>query len=222
MNTVSTRTSTERPRSMPAWSRSVRSLPVLTRLIHGRTCTCIYTQMSTNLCCIDICGHTMTGRVLSGINPCTIRIHPCSSIENIRTRWSQSLHGHFGGYTVPRVLYTEPARLIFVRDDPGENVFCAHSRMVPDDARCLHGLYTVYHGLSRATTNCHGSSRIDCPRWSGVSSVNVLENKDAGSPRMTKILHPASTGIWSGNLQKGLKLSNFYIHVLVNTFLKNP
>jgi hypothetical protein len=38
------------------------------------------------LCCVDIRGHNVNGRVLSGINPCTIRIHQCSSIENIRAR----------------------------------------------------------------------------------------------------------------------------------------
>ena len=36
--------------------------------------------------CVDIRGHTVTGRVPSGINPCTIRTQPCSSIENSRTR----------------------------------------------------------------------------------------------------------------------------------------
>jgi hypothetical protein len=35
---------------------------------------------------IYIAGQTVTDRVLSWINPCTIHIHPCWSIENIRTR----------------------------------------------------------------------------------------------------------------------------------------
>jgi hypothetical protein len=84
MNTVSTRTSLERPRSMPAWSRSVQYFPVLTRLIHGRT------RMSSNKQDLSLLRRYpwsfVTGGVLSGINPCTIRIHPCSSIENTRTR----------------------------------------------------------------------------------------------------------------------------------------
>jgi hypothetical protein len=40
---------------------------------------------------VDIRGHTVTGRVLSGINPCTICIHPYSSIENICIRMVGSL-----------------------------------------------------------------------------------------------------------------------------------
>jgi hypothetical protein len=84
MNTVSTRTSPKRPRSMPVWSRSVRSLPVLTQLIHGRT------RMSTNKQDLSLLRRypwsSVTGRVLSGINPCTICFHPCSSVENIPTR----------------------------------------------------------------------------------------------------------------------------------------
>jgi hypothetical protein len=72
------------PRSMPVWSRSVRSLPILTQLIHGRT------RMSTNKQDLSLLRRypwsSVIGRVLSGINPCTIRIHPCSSIENTRTR----------------------------------------------------------------------------------------------------------------------------------------
>jgi hypothetical protein len=35
--------------------------------------------------CVNIRGHTVTGRVPYGINPCTIRIHPFSSIESLRT-----------------------------------------------------------------------------------------------------------------------------------------
>jgi hypothetical protein len=70
--------------SMPAWSRSVRSLTVLTRLIHGRT------RMSTNKQDLSLLRRypwsSVIGHVLSRINPCTIRIHPCSSIENTRTR----------------------------------------------------------------------------------------------------------------------------------------
>jgi hypothetical protein len=35
---------------------------------------------------VNIHGHTVTDHVLSGINLCTIRIHPCLSIENTRTQ----------------------------------------------------------------------------------------------------------------------------------------
>jgi hypothetical protein len=66
-----------------------RSLPVLIRLIHGRT------WMSTNKQDLSLLRwypwSSVTGRVLSGINPWTIRIHPCSSIENTRTRMAQVL-----------------------------------------------------------------------------------------------------------------------------------
>jgi hypothetical protein len=152
MNTVSTRISSERPRSMPAWSRSVRSLPVLKRLIHGRS------RMSTNKQDLSLLRRypwsSVTGRVLSRINPCTIRIHPSSSIENTCTRmvlvFTRSLRSLLGTSRFIHGTNTVDFR-------PGRSgrkiktclIFCAHSRMVPDDARCLHGLYTVYHGPPR-------------------------------------------------------------------------
>jgi hypothetical protein len=56
-------------------------MPVLTRLIHGRT------QMSTNEQDFSLLRrYPWSNRVLSGINPCKICIHPCLSIENICTR----------------------------------------------------------------------------------------------------------------------------------------
>ena len=142
-NTVSTRTSSERPRSMPVWSRSERSLPVLT--VDSRTFTDGHGRS----------GHTVNGRVvLSGINPCTIRIHSCSSIENIQTRmvpvFTRSLRRL---HSTSRFIHGTNT----VDFRPGRSrrkikhvyFFCVHSRMVPDDARCLYSVYKVYDGHHR-------------------------------------------------------------------------
>jgi hypothetical protein len=112
MNTVSTRTSPERLRSMPAWSRSVQSLPVLTRLILGRT------RMSTNKQDLSLLRRypwsSVTGRDQSVYNPYTsMLVHRKYSYTDgpglytvtlVATRYlpvySRNQHGWFSSGTI--------------------------------------------------------------------------------------------------------------------------
>jgi hypothetical protein len=69
-------------------------LSVLTRLIHGRI------RMSTDeqdIRCVDIRVHTVTDRVVSGINLCTIRRHLHSYTDDPGLTRSRDV----GGYTDP-------------------------------------------------------------------------------------------------------------------------
>jgi hypothetical protein len=62
-------------RSLYGWFTDLRGCPQINKIF---------------LCCVDIpAWSSVTGRVLSGINPWTIRILPCSSIENTRTWMAQ-------------------------------------------------------------------------------------------------------------------------------------
>jgi hypothetical protein len=77
------------------------------------------------------------------------------------------IHSHFGGYTVPPGLCTEPTRLIFARDDRGEklNMFII-LRSLPDGPGRLPvftRFMTVYYGPPRKITDHHKLTVQDDP-----------------------------------------------------------
>jgi hypothetical protein len=156
----------------PAWSRSVRSLPVLTRLIHR------HTWMSTNKQDLSLLRRypwsSVTGRVLSGINPCT-------------TMLFYRKYSHMDGpglYTVTSVatrylpIYS---RNQHVRDDPEENlnVFNFLCSLLDGPGR-RPVLARFVHGLSRITTDHHGLTvRDDPPSYPWMCKRSLSKQSDA-------------------------------------------
>jgi hypothetical protein len=125
-------------------------------LIHGRT------RMSTNKQDLSLLRRypwsSVTGRVLSGINPYTSML--------VYRKYSYT-DGH-GLYTVTSVatryllVYSRNLGTNTVDVDPGEKLNVLFLALTARWSRTTPGPCTVYHG-----------PRIDGPGWSGVSSVNV-------------------------------------------------
>jgi hypothetical protein len=182
INTISTRTSPGKPRSMPAWSRSVRFLSVLPRLFHGRTLT-------------DVRSSSLR-RVLSGINQCTIHRHPCSSIENILIRmapvFTQSLRWLHG---TSRFIYGTNQHGWFSSGTIlGKNWTClisyADCRMVPDAPLCLHALYALDEEAITTYFNVLG---LTWPARAGLDFTTSRMLSESAATRLLQLIRQKFT-----------------------------